>query len=733
MINRRRFRFVRFIGFHLSLEEDGEEQTQLNSLPDRHLLVMSIDRNGKQGSGGKKTSTMKLQKVSSIVRELGDPCLHQSPLRVVVSVNQMLRPDKWQAAFDAEGKVSAFRKVLKLIRAGGVDPCIRPEVWEFLLGCYPLSSTAEYRNKLRAVRRDRYGELVKECQTMHASVGTGMLAFVVGSKVMDTRTYSKKIDKTEPEVEVVRASEVDSSRSNKINSNDGVDIFYPCQRESFSDSSDTVSVRGSADGSAYDSSLIPTPAEYVSNRLKAENEDCNSQFTVEKLFDFPALPVTNLFQKNDEVDEERESCDSKHTAQNQPSSSDHSMHSFEINNNEDLVKESKRSFCDTALHDFNSEIVTDNSNGHVATLQSNTFGQNNKEISRQRTSGAPDTQGTHASTSLGVPGADKVSEWRWTLHRIVVDVVRTDSHLEFYEDPKNLARMSDILAVYAWIDPQTGYCQGMSDLLSPFVVLFEDDADAFWCFEMLLRRVRDNFRMEGSTGVMKQLLTLWHILELIDREIFSHLSRIGAESLHFAFRMLHVLFRRELSFNEALCMWEMMWAADFDESLAVNLEQDCLEPLFLQLPRESCSDTGEESVENDDSVKGGSQGKQCSVEQSVSEDDGIKSVAPNISFCGLTKGFWSRNGCINSRSGSFSSRIGEDELPVFCVAAVLILNRHKIVKETRSMDDLIKIFNDNVLKINVRRCIRTAVKLRKKFFYKMMKNNGVVDWGASME
>ena len=29
---------------------------------------------------------------------------------------------------------------------------------------------------------------------------------------------------------------------------------------------------------------------------------------------------------------------------------------------------------------------------------------------------------------------------------------------------------------------------GMSDLVSPFVVLFEDNADAFWCFEMLIRR-----------------------------------------------------------------------------------------------------------------------------------------------------------------------------------------------------------------------------------------------------
>ena len=68
---------------------------------------------------------------------------------------------------------------------------------------------------------------------------------------------------------------------------------------------------------------------------------------------------------------------------------------------------------------------------------------------------------------------------------------------------------------------------------------------------------RENFQMEGPTGVMKQLQALWHILELTDKEMFAHLSRIGAESLHFAFRMLMVLFRRELSFSEALRMWEV--------------------------------------------------------------------------------------------------------------------------------------------------------------------------------
>lgn len=55
----------------------------------------------------------------------------------------------------------------------------------------------------------------------------------------------------------------------------------------------------------------------------------------------------------------------------------------------------------------------------------------------------------------------------------VVDVVRTDCHLEFYEDTRNLARMSDILAVYAWVDPATGYCQGCDFFFSPLLVSFQ--------------------------------------------------------------------------------------------------------------------------------------------------------------------------------------------------------------------------------------------------------------------
>lgn len=104
--------------------------------------------------------------------------------------------------------------------------------------------------------------------------------------------------------------------------------------------------------------------------------------------------------------------------------------------------------------------------------------------------------------------------------KLGLDVVRTDRSLLYYESSDNQARLWDVLAVYSWIDRDIGYCQGgnlhsleknfsgivinfflravflitslltgMSDLCSPIIVLIENEADAFWCFERLMRRV----------------------------------------------------------------------------------------------------------------------------------------------------------------------------------------------------------------------------------------------------
>ncbi|VVB06266.1 unnamed protein product [Arabis nemorensis] len=691
------------------------------------------------GGEGKKWTCGKagVLKVGSLIRDLSEPCLSQSGIQVVLTIGKMLKPEKWQAFFDCDGKVSGFQKALKIIILGGIDPSIRAEVWEFLLGCYALSSTSEYRSKLRVARRERYNELLKQCQMMHSSVGTGSLAYVVGSKVMDMRkSYKKEVVKEAIDESTEASLDGNENTENHGDwSNNDTDTSHVHRRGSSSESVDQVSGRESPESTVYESSPFvpassplgfPSPGPYVADGF----------------FEFPSLPITDLFGSS--LDKKGlYTPDEEASMHSELRSEDERMHSFRIEKNADLVIEPHGSSYNNITGSVNSEIEVIHPDSVEELSHSGTI----EMVDGLRISDLPEMPTAKESPSRGgtVP-EDRMSEWLWTLHRIVVDVVRTDSHLEFYEDPRNLGRMSDILAVYAWVDPATGYCQGMSDLASPFVVLFEDNADAFWCFEMLIRRTRANFQMEGPTGVMNQLESLWHILKLTDKGIFSHLLRIGAESLHFAFRMLLVLFRRELSFNEALRMWEMMWAADFDESVAETSENDCLELLLVQLPRQSEAELGDQKVDygngtttnseptskSDRISKSGPLSKTCLLSRSgllpksgplpktglLSDDTEMKSVS-SYHFCGLTRSLWSRNERTHASSVVSSFGKGDDPLPVFCVAAILIMNRHKIMKETRSIDDLIKIFNDKLLAIRVRRCIRTAMKLRKKYMYKV--------------
>ncbi|XP_020964185.1 small G protein signaling modulator 1 isoform X1 [Arachis ipaensis] len=713
----------------VELGEEGKRE-------EREKSVMCGEE--RQWSCGGRAGSVNLRKVSSIVRDIGDPCLSHSP----VKAHRVLKPDKWQGMFDSEGKLFGFQKALKLIVLGGVDPSIRPEVWEFLLGCYALSSTTEYRRSLRAARREHYRDLIKQCQAMHSSVGTGSLAYVVGSKVMDMRTSSR--DDRQPQAKIGRLT----SNNNNIEVGKHSDGSITCteaanasQRESSNNCVELVGLRTSTDTATYNSSVQQNCSSPNFGR-----ESDASHYEIDSCFDFPPLPVTNLFEKSGKDEWSGIEHGDKFSAQHKLSFEGGRMHSFQISNNEDLVIESNGQQPLSTLHAVDSEIeIASLEDDEPEFLSSNPVYESGM-INQLKISDVPQPAIINTSIAQGwSANEDKVSEWLWTLHRIVVDVVRTDSHLEFYEDRRNLARMSDILAVYAWVDPATGYCQGMSDLLSPFVVIFEDNADAFWCFEMLLRRMRENFQMEGPTRVMKQLRAIWHILEMTDKEMFAHLAKIGAESLHFAFRMLLVLFRRELSFTESLSMWEMMWAADFEESLSYDLKEKCLKALDVHLPRDSIHDTREESADpGDGSVKSGSQSKHnqnhsknaslqsnhVNTDHSVS-DVKLKSLS-SYAFCGLARSIWpSRHGV---QMGTISSkRRGNDELSIFCVAAILVLNRQKIIRETfffffflNCFAVMIQIFNDNMLKINVKRCITTAIKLRKKYLNKVIRKRKYV-------
>ncbi|KAG6636451.1 rab GTPase-activating protein 22-like [Carya illinoinensis] len=121
------------------------------------------------------------------------------------------------------------------------------------------------------------------------------------------------------------------------------------------------------------------------------------------------------------------------------------------------------------------------------------------------------------------------------------------------------ARLVAILEAYAIYDPEIGYCQGMSDLLAPIITVFEEDHEAFWCFVGFMKKARHNFRLD-EVGIQRQLNIVSKIIKRKDIHLYRHLEKLQAEDCFFVYRMVVVLFRRELSFEQTLCLWEVIWA-----------------------------------------------------------------------------------------------------------------------------------------------------------------------------
>nr|CAB3458140.1 unnamed protein product [Digitaria exilis] len=258
----------------------------------------------------------------------------------------------------------------------------------------------------------------------------------------------------------------------------------------------------------------------------------------------------------------------------------------------------------------------------------------------------------------------QIIEWKLTLHQIGLDVLRTDRTMVFYENKENLSKLWDILAVYAWIDKDVGYCQGMSDLCSPMIVLLNDEADAFWCFEKLMRRLE----------ISDAQINLWEL-----PTNFNTLQTLGGGDYLFAFRMFMVLFRREVSFGDSLYLWEMMWALEYDPDI------------FFA----ACEEAG-----------------------AVHKNKVSKSKLKGLRHFGK----WDNNkDKDNAKNGSEDGEDGPVPISVFMVASVLKEKREKLLQEARGLDDLIRILNDVNGNLDAKKACAGALKLHKKYLKKNVK------------
>ncbi|MCD9638256.1 hypothetical protein HAX54_022108 [Datura stramonium] len=164
--------------------------------------------------------------------------------------------------------------------------------------------------------------------------------------------------------------------------------------------------------------------------------------------------------------------------------------------------------------------------------------------------------------------AKRFTKFRERKALIEKDVVRTDRSIPFYDgdDNSNVKCLRDILLTYSFYNFDLGYCQGMSDLLSPILYVMEDEPESFWCFVALMERLGPNFNRDQN-GVHSQLFALSKLVELLDNPLHNYFQQKDCLNYFFCFRWVLIQFKREFDFEKTMRLWEVLWTHYLSEHL----------------------------------------------------------------------------------------------------------------------------------------------------------------------
>ena len=200
-------------------------------------------------------------------------------------------------------------------------------------------------------------------------------------------------------------------------------------------------------------------------------------------------------------------------------------------------------------------------------------------------------------TSITAEQESHFKEFRDRRWRIEKDVVRTDRLYPFYEDETNITMLNDILLTYSFYNFDLGYCQGMGDLLSPLLMLLQDEVDAFWAFACVMDSLGGNFNRDEN-AMQWQLTAIGKLLKVVDRHLWDYFEQMDGLNFFFCFRWILVRFKREFEYPDILTLWEVLWTCPFaDNGLDYHLW------MCVYLLHSKRSTIVNEEMKNDDLLK----------------------------------------------------------------------------------------------------------------------------------
>ncbi|XP_065849467.1 uncharacterized protein [Euphorbia lathyris] len=170
--------------------------------------------------------------------------------------------------------------------------------------------------------------------------------------------------------------------------------------------------------------------------------------------------------------------------------------------------------------------------------------------------------------SISPEQAKRFTKFRERKGLVDKDVVRTDRSVSYYDgdDNPNVNILRDILLTYSFYNFDLGYCQGMSDLLSPVLFVMEDESESFWSFVALMERLGPNFNRDQS-GMHSQLFALSKLVELLDSPLHNYFKQNDCLNYFFCFRWILIQFKREFEYQKTMRLWEVLWTHHLSEHL----------------------------------------------------------------------------------------------------------------------------------------------------------------------
>ncbi|KAK4872040.1 hypothetical protein RN001_016164 [Aquatica leii] len=167
-----------------------------------------------------------------------------------------------------------------------------------------------------------------------------------------------------------------------------------------------------------------------------------------------------------------------------------------------------------------------------------------------------------------------------TYHQIHIDVPRMNPSIPLFQQSLVQQMFERILFIWAIRHPASGYVQGINDLVTPFFVVFLQEAisdnqpfelfmvellskeqrdiieaDSFWCLSKFLDGIQDNY-VFAQLGIQRKVNQLKELIQRVDNTLHRHLTHHNVDYLQFSFRWLNNLLTRELPLRCTIRLWD---------------------------------------------------------------------------------------------------------------------------------------------------------------------------------